>query len=82
MSETKEIEFYLMIDQDGEFAIDTDQDNLLDKYRDEISETGPAASRVLHFKLNVPTPTIVSTLVTATIGEQKAEDANVNVTIS
>lgn len=74
MPETKEIEFYVMVDQDGDFGIDTDRDNLPDRYREEISMEGLEASRVLHLKLTVqlPTPTVVQATIPDTDGPVSA----------
>ena len=65
MTDTKEIEFSIMIDQDGDFVVDVDPDNLGSRYEDEINSTPPNASRVFTFKLTVPLPkpSVVSAVV-------------------
>lgn len=74
MADTKEIEFYVMVDQDGEFVIDTDKDNLQDRYHEEISTEGLGASRVLHVKIDVtlPKPTVVQATITGMDGPVSA----------
>ncbi len=70
MSETKEIEFFVMIDEHGEFVLDADPDNVMTRYRDEIAESGPEASRVFHLKLTLPLPkpTVVQGIIADTDG--------------
>lgn len=71
MTDTKEIEFYIMIDQDGDFVVDSDADNLGQRYEDELTSTPPNGSRVFHLKLTVPLPkpTVVSATIPDTDGE-------------
>lgn len=77
MSETKEIEFFVMIDEQGEFVVDQDADNVMTKYRDEVAECGPETSRVFHLKLTLPLPK--PTVVQGTIPDT---DGPINITIS
>ena len=76
-TQTTDLEFFVMVDQDGDFVIDTDPDNLGSRYEDEISSTPPNASRVFSFKLTVPLPK--PTEVTAVVPDT---DGPVNITIS
>lgn len=78
MTDTKEIEFSILIDQDGDFVVDTDADNLGSRYEDEVTSTPPNASRVFTFKLTVPLPK--PTVVSAVVPDKG--DEPVNITIS
>ena len=71
--ETKEIEFYLCIDQNGEFVVDEFADVVAVRYGEEVTDRNdnPAAfHRVFHFKFVVPLPqpTAVSATVPDTDG--------------
>lgn len=71
-----------MVDQSGDFVLDTDQDNLMDRYHEVVAESGPEASRVLHFELSMPLPKNVATVIEAAIGNEKATDGNMIVAIA
>lgn len=76
-AEPAEIEFYIFIDQDGDFVLDTDFNSLGAKYVEEVSDSVPNATRVLHLKLTVPLPGPIA--VSATIPDT---DGPVTVTVS
>lgn len=75
MSDTTEIEFFVMVDQDGDYAVHTDESELGQAYADTILDTPPNASRVFHFKLTVPLPR--ATEVVATIPDKGDEPVNI-----
>ena len=77
-TETKEIEFSIMIDGDGDFVVDSDADNLGSRDEDEVCSTPPNVSRVFTFKLTVPLPKPAP--VTAVVPDKG--DEPVNLTIS
>ena len=74
---TREIEIFVFIDQDGDFVVDTDPDNIGSRYVDEISDAVPNATRTFHLKLTLPLPK--ATVVSATIPDT---DAQITVTVS
>ena len=72
-TETKEVEFYLCIDQNGEFIVDKFAENIAIRYAEEVTDqvAAPATShRVFHFKFVVPlpSPTVVAATVPDTDG--------------
>lgn len=75
--ETTEIEFSILIDQDGDFVIAKDVDELGDLYENDISSTAPSRSRTLTFKLTVPLPR--ATEITATVPDKGDEPVNIEI---
>lgn len=74
---TTECEIFLYVDQDGDFVVAKDVDELPDKYSDEVTSSIPANVRVFSFKLVVPLPKV--TEVKATIPDT---DGEVTVTVA
>jgi hypothetical protein len=74
---TTEIEIFVMIDQDGDYVIAKDADDLGSRYEEEIHSSPPNATRVFALKLTVPMPK--ATVVTATLPDT---DGPVTVTVS
>ncbi len=72
-----ECEIFLYVDQDGDFVVAKDVDELADKYSDEITSEVPANVRIFALKLTVPLPTV--TAVSAALPDT---DGPVTVTIT
>lgn len=75
--EMTEIEFSILIDQDGDFVVAKDADELGTTYEDEISSTAPNASRTFTFKLMVPLPR--ATEVAATVPDKGNEPVTIEI---
>lgn len=54
--QTTEIEVAIMIDQDGDYVIHKDADELGDTWDNEIGGSTPRLTRVVVLKLTVPLP--------------------------
>lgn len=53
-----EIEVNILIDENGSYAVETDIDNLKDRYESDIAElNGTLAYRLVKLTVKVPTPT-------------------------
>lgn len=74
---TTECEIFLYVDQDGDFVVAKDIDELADKYSDEVTSNVPANVKVFSIKLVVPLPKV--TAARATIPDT---DGEVTVTIA
>jgi hypothetical protein len=57
--DTVEIELVVMVDEDGQWEVGRDTDDLLERWNDNIGEIGPGASRFVRVKLKVPAPRAV-----------------------
>ncbi len=75
--QTTEIEISILVDDCGNVVVDTDPDNLGQRYEDEVG-SAPNNSRVFTLKLTVPLP---KATVLAAVLPDKGEDP-VNITIS
>lgn len=74
---TAECEFFLYVDQDGDFVVAKDESELPDKYSEEITSNIPTNVKVFSIKLVVPLPKV--TEVKATIPDT---DGEVTVTVA
>lgn len=55
MSEKVAIEVHILVDEDGNFVVDPDLDNLTAKYSEDFGDV-PAVTRVYTLDLTVPRP--------------------------
>ena len=56
-----EIEVFILIDENGDYAINKDQTELQSSYVEDIGENfGELATRIIAVKLKVPSPTIIT----------------------
>ena len=74
---TTECEIFLYVDQDGDFVVAKDIDELADKYSDEVTSNVPANVQVFSIRLVVPLPKV--TAAQATIPDT---DDEVTVTVA
>lgn len=75
--ETTKIEISFMIDCDGNVVVDTDPDNLGNRYEEEVSSTAPNSSRTYTLKVTVPTPKPIA--LSAVIPDKGDEPVNITV---
>ena len=76
MAEIKEVEMFLMIDENGDYVIATEEGNLGDAYDEDIDGGSDTARRIICVKLKVPLPQIV-TLVASVPAEPEPSELTV-----
>jgi hypothetical protein len=59
MSKMTEIRVLVLIDEEGEWVIGKDDDELHERYTEAVGEDTAAARRVVAITLKVPLPTVV-----------------------
>jgi hypothetical protein len=65
MSALTEIEVCVLVNEHGEYAVESDVANLKDRYEADIGELdGTLAYRLVRLKVNVPTPTAAVATIT------------------
>jgi hypothetical protein len=68
-----EIECFVLIDENGDYAIATEQSCLMEAYNDNIGgDLRELASRIIAVKLTVPTPTVITVAATLPAQNDKA----------
>lgn len=55
----KEIEVFILIDEDGDFVAHADESALGQMYREEVGGDPALARRIIKLKLNVPLPKMI-----------------------
>lgn len=66
--EMLDVEVWVMVDEDGNYAVHHDKDELEQRYEEEVGRTSGAATRVVRVALKVPCPRPVE--VVANVAEE------------
>ena len=52
------VQIYVLVDSDGEYVVSTDLVSVAELYEDTVGGDATCARRVLHFEVEVPTPSV------------------------